>query len=101
MKQLPRIKSLGRIDVRFVSVLAPELGKALKAHRSDGDAPVLYVDLEAPRKGFKEQVEPELHLGISAQFKVASLSPTIKPHVDIFIPLSEARKLRELLKEVG
>lgn len=101
MKELPRIKSLGRVEARFVSVLAPELGKCMKAHRNDGDNPTLYVDLEAPRKGFKEQVEPELHLGISAQFKVASLSPTIRPHVDIFIPLAEVRKLRELLKEMG
>lgn len=91
--QLPHVEPLGRIPLNFVKVYAPEHGVVLKAHRGNGDNPELYIDLEHPRPEFEQQNGPELHLGISAKFRVEPLrNSKVKPHIDAYLAESEIHR---------
>ncbi len=91
---LPHVQHLCRIPVNFVKCYDQRF--LLKAARED--QPELFVDLETPRPDFQEQNGAELHLGVSGQFRLeARRNSAVKPHLDIYIPISEVAKLREAL----
>lgn len=99
-KELHRVEPLGRVKVNFVK--AYDKRSILKASaRNEGDNPELFIDLEHPQPSFTEMDSPELHLGISANFRFEpQRDSSVKPHIDIYVPASEARRLREMLEKV-
>lgn len=88
-KALPYVEPLGCVRLNFVKVYDKRL--ILKASGSNpGDNPELFIDLEHPRPESTQQNGPELHLGISANFRLESQRDSaVKPHLDIYIPASE------------
>lgn len=88
-KALPRVEPLGRVRLNFVKVYDKRL--ILKASGSNpDDNPELFIDLEHPRSESTQQNGPELHLGISANFRLESQrNSAVKPHIDFYIPASE------------
>ena len=99
-KPLPRVKPLGSVPVSFVKVYGGNL--ILKASsKNDGDNPLLFLDLEHPRPNFGQMDGSELHLGVAAKFRLEpQRDSSVKPHIDIYVPASEAVRLREMLEKV-
>ena len=92
-KALPHVEPLGRVRLNFVKVYDKRL--ILKASGSNpGDNPELFIDLEHPRPESTQQNGPELHLGVSANFRLEpQKNSRVKPHIDLYIPESEIHKL--------
>lgn len=99
-KPLPYVQHLCRIPLNFVKVYDKRL--ILKASAAnDGDNPELFIDLEHPHPEFIQQNGAEIHLGVSANFRLEpQRNSVVKPHVDIYIPISEVGKLIEALRSV-
>lgn len=96
-KALPHVEPLGRVNgipINYVKVYAPMQGVVLKAHHENDDGCRLFIDLED--SGRNEGIE--LHLGVGGNLRAETLrNSKVKPHIDIYIPFSEAGKLREAL----
>ncbi len=99
MKPLPYVEPLGRVKLNLVKAYDKRLILKASAKNKD-DNPVLYIDLEHPRDDFTQMKETELHLGISANFRVEPQhDSSVKPHIDIYIPKSEIHSfLRSIIQ---
>jgi len=94
---LPHVEPLGRVRVNFVKVYDKRLIMKASA-KNDGDNPELFLDLEHPRPEFEQQDGVELHLGVSANFRLEQRrDSSVKPHIDVYLPLSEIPKLLQAL----
>ena len=92
--RIPKMIPLGRLKANFVKVYDDRCMLAA----GPTQAPVVFIDLELPQPEYQQQKETEIHIGISANFQLGSRKDSgVKPHIDIYLPLSEIGKLEEII----
>lgn len=84
--RIPRKIELGKLPITFVSAYNAAKHYRMKSAIEDG--PTLFIDLGWPQSEFQVQKSLELHLGVWGPFKNEKLySNTVRPHIDIYIPI--------------
>lgn len=94
--KLPFGKNYGKIDLNN----ATSYGNNEVLYADKSEKPIMFIDIEHPRKEYKVMQETELHFGISANFKVNKNYGKQVKHIDIYFPLSQIDTLIKSLQKL-
>lgn len=103
-KKLPIGKNFGRIPINLITVYH-KLPYLIISDKTRNENPLLFIDIETPDKSHKtytsKKLEKEIHFGITGNFRLISKkSDKFKPHIDIYIPISELNYLIDTLLKI-
>lgn len=105
---LPHVRHIGKIALDNVKVYYRSLPVMLEADNQchlchQSDFPTLWVDLERPDASHEHADKGwQIHLGVSALtfHEEETRQSRVKPHIDIYISLSEFLRLAKLFEKI-
>lgn len=92
-KSLPITNNIGKITPNIAYFYG------LKEIAIANDA-VLYVDIEQPQEEYRAMKETEIHFGISGNWHFQRRYGNVKPHLDLYLSLSEFMELCRIINHI-